>query len=225
VSLSVLDHANASFADESDVNSLTYDFGTVAVGAAAPAFAFDLFNLSATAGFTAGLDLDGIVGSGDIARLSTNMTTFSGASTLAAGASQSFLATLDTTEAGNFSASYTLSFSDENVVGATNLGSLTLNLTGMVEGATISSADFDGDGEVDGSDFLAWQRGLGIVGSAERIDGDANGDRNVDGLDLQHWQGQFATAAAQSGIAAPEPKSLVVLVLGLAVLFRTRRES
>jgi endonuclease I len=214
VSLSVVDHANASFAGGSDVNTLTYDFGTVAVGDAAPAFAFDLFNLSATAGFTAGLDLDRIVASGDTARLTTNLTTFGGASTLAAGTSGSFVAALDTTAAGSFAASFSLSFSDENIVGATNLGSLTLNLTGMVAAAPISTADFDGDGDVTGSDFLDWQRGLGVVENAERRDGDANGDLSVDGLDLLVWQSQFGGAATPAA-AVPEPGIFVELAFGL----------
>src|SRR5262249_50187364 len=49
------------------------------------------------------------------------------------------------------------------------------------------SADFNLDGVVDGADFLYWQQGLGIVGSALRRDGDANGDANVDSADLGVW--------------------------------------
>jgi VCBS repeat-containing protein len=37
----------------------------------------------------------------------------------------------------------------------------------------LDSADFDGDGDVDGRDFLAWQRGYG-ASSATKADGDAN---------------------------------------------------
>lgn len=226
VSLSVLDHANASFAAANDLKTLTYDFGKVPVNSPAPTFSLDLFNLPATAGFTAGLDLDSIVGSGDTARLATNLATFNGASTLPAGASRSFLATLDTAAAGSFAASYTLNFSDENIVGAANLGSLTLTLTGMVAAEPISTADFDGDGDVDGDDFLAWQRGLGSVGSAELGDGDANGDQSVDGLDLLVWQNQFAAAGATPAIAVPEPRNLVEFAMGLIPLIRqTRRKA
>lgn len=62
VSLSVLDHANPSFSGLADVNAISFDFGTISLGAAAPTFSFNLFNLPATAGFTAGLDLDSISG-------------------------------------------------------------------------------------------------------------------------------------------------------------------
>jgi len=52
------------------------------------------------------------------------------------------------------------------------------------------SGDFDGDGDTDGADFLAWQRGLGKV-NAQPADGDANFDGNVDGDDLQVWGEDF----------------------------------
>ena len=44
-------------------------------------------------------------------------------------------------------------------VTSTNLK--TLSYTGFETGPNISDANFDGDGDVDGADFLAWQRGLG----------------------------------------------------------------
>jgi len=49
-------------------------------------------------------------------------------------------------------------------------------------------ADFDADGDVDGADFLTWQRGVGLpsVGFSE---GDANLDGQVDALDLAFWSG------------------------------------
>lgn len=79
VNLSVLSHANPSFLADSDVNSLVYDFGAVSLNSPAPTFSFDLFNLEATAGYTAGLDLDSIIGSGDTGRLTTNLSPFQGA--------------------------------------------------------------------------------------------------------------------------------------------------
>ena len=51
----------------------------------------------------------------------------------------------------------------------------------------VPSADFTGDGVVDGADFLAWQRGFGLSGTALPINGDANGDLVVDGADLAFW--------------------------------------
>jgi hypothetical protein len=40
-------------------------------------------------------------------------------------------------------------------------------------------ADFDADGDVDGADFLTWQRGVGVGGVTHSM-GDANGDAVVD---------------------------------------------
>jgi endonuclease I len=222
VSLTVLDHANPSFSGANDVNTLNFDFGTVALGAAAPTFAFDLFNLTATEGFTAGLDLVGIVGGGDIAALTTDLAPFGGATPLAAGASKSVLASLATSTAGSFSASYTLSFSDENLVGATTLGSLTLSLSGVIEASAAATGDFDADGDVDGQDFLAWQLGLGLENGATRGDGDANGDLAVDAADLEIWQAQFADASAAN--ATPEPRALLMLPLAALMMAATIRQ-
>ncbi len=58
---------------------------------------------------------------------------------------------------------------------------------------TLASADFDGDDDVDGRDFLAWQRGYGISApNAVKADGDANNDTAVDDDDLGVWQLQYA---------------------------------
>jgi endonuclease I len=217
VNLSVLAHANASFAGGSDLNSLTLDLGTTTMGSTAPTVNFNLFNLDAAAGYTAGLDLDSIVGSGATSTLTTNLATFSGASTLAAGLSSSFTAAMNTSTAGTFSATYTLGFSDENLVGATNLSNLTLTLMGVVAPALIANADFNGDGGVDGLDFLVWQSGHGLTGTAERLNGDANGDHAVDAADLAIWRAQFGTN--QPGIAAvPEPAAAVMMLAGVVCL-------
>ena len=62
---------------------------------------------------------------------------------------------------------------------------------GAVEAGAVS-ADFDVDLDVDGSDFLAWQRGLGASGAAAmRTNGNADGDGDVDGDDLAVWKSQF----------------------------------
>lgn len=47
--------------------------------------------------------------------------------------------------------------------------------------------DFDLDGDIDGRDFLIWQRGFGAAG-VNRASGDATGDGDVDGNDLAVWQ-------------------------------------
>jgi hypothetical protein len=73
--------------------------------------------------------------------------------------------------------------------------SLQLNGTPGTDGTAPEpdSADFDGDGDVDGRDFLLWQRGFGTTTNAEKIDGDADNDGDVNGDDLVIWQDQYAT--------------------------------
>ena len=56
---------------------------------------------------------------------------------------------------------------------------------GAVE-AGAESADFDTDGDIDGADFLIWQRNFGDT-TAVHADGDANVNGVVDSDDLQTW--------------------------------------
>ena len=69
------------------------------------------------------------------------------------------------------------------------------------------AGDFTGDSRVDGSDFLAWQRGFGKPAlTAAAPDGDADGDRDVDSADLGLWRTNFggAAPAAPALLAAEE---------------------
>ncbi len=85
------------------------------------------------------------------------------------------------------------------------------------------TADFDQDGEIDGHDFLTWQRGFGMPSGEILSSGDGNLDGVVDHEDLLIWQAQFSTPLAGSlatftSNALPEPETslLVSLVLLLA---------
>lgn len=54
------------------------------------------------------------------------------------------------------------------------------------------AGDFDEDFDVDGNDFLHWQRGVGqFAGAALRSNGDANGNGFVEPHDLALWQQSF----------------------------------
>lgn len=129
VSLAVLDHANPSFDAVADQNVLNIDFGDVLQGAASPMFAFDIHNLESLSLYTAGLDFDSLLGIGDTSILTTDLLAFGN---LAAGGSSGFTAALDTGAIGSFWATYTLSFSDQNLPGAAGLGVMTLNLYGEI---------------------------------------------------------------------------------------------
>jgi hypothetical protein len=86
----------------------------------------------------------------------------------------------------------------------------------------VASADFDEDGEINGIDFLAWQRGLGVGSSLE--EGDANGDGQVNHADLAAWRFQFGATGAvvPVGSVVPEPAG-IVLIAALGGLIRSRR--
>ncbi|MBN1854771.1 MAG: PEP-CTERM sorting domain-containing protein [Pirellulales bacterium] len=86
---------------------------------------------------------------------------------------------------------------------------------------TAENADFDGDGDVDGADFLVWQAGFGIAGTGTLANGDANNDTNVDSADLAIWKSQFGTDGASAGpasTAVPEPGTFGLLGLLLAAI-------
>ena len=98
---------------------------------------------------------------------------------------------------------------------------------------TVLGADFDSDGDVDGRDFLTWQRGLGTSSGATKAQGDADGDMDVDADDLAAWKGEFGAtsfggpgAIAQGFVryvsgaatAVPEPSSVLLAGIGLASL-------
>jgi hypothetical protein len=56
--------------------------------------------------------------------------------------------------------------------------------------------DFNDDTEVDGRDFLAWQRSAGMGWNATRPQGDADADKDVDTTDLSAWAVEFGGLAA-----------------------------
>jgi hypothetical protein len=80
-------------------------------------------------------------------------------------------------------------------------------------------ADFDSDGDVDGQDFLIWQRNVSV--GATQQSGDANNSGAVDSADLAVWRTQFGLAgpAVPFASSVPEPATVgIVLVAGSALL-------
>ncbi|MCC6493065.1 MAG: PEP-CTERM sorting domain-containing protein [Pirellulales bacterium] len=80
--------------------------------------------------------------------------------------------------------------------------------------------DFDGDGDVDGTDLSSWRTSFGADDQA-----DADGDGDTDGADLLVWQQDFTGAQSVGAAAAvPEPATGLLLSLGaLAALSVVRR--
>ena len=71
------------------------------------------------------------------------------------------------------------------------------------------SADFDNDGDVDGTDFAIWDGAYDL----NQL-GDADGDNDTDGADLILWQQQFGSRpGGPPANAVPEPTSLLLLLI------------
>jgi hypothetical protein len=80
--------------------------------------------------------------------------------------------------------------------------------------------DFDGDGDVDGADFLLWQQGLGTI---------------FDAMDLDDWEANYGAGtlaglnagasilAANQTDSVPEPTALTLAVLGVCYLTARHR--
>lgn len=112
------------------------------------------------------------------------------------------------------------------------------NITGTLGGENyfVADGDFDPtfngeefvfDGDIDGRDFLVWQRKFGygpdqsgVPQFATRRHGDANGDRVVDGADLALWQANYGNgsqAFSAARVAIPEPTTFLTLLVGLQI--------
>ncbi len=67
---------------------------------------------------------------------------------------------------------------------------------GAYEAQTPPTADFDQDQDVDGSDFLRWQRGFGTTSGALLANGNSDDDGDVDASDLAVWQASYGENAS-----------------------------
>lgn len=87
--------------------------------------------------------------------------------------------------------------------------------------------DIDGDGDIDGQDFLHWQRSVGNVGVGMLAD--ADGSLEVDDFDLWLWQTNYGRQLAANGpfAAVPEPGTiLLIFCQGISLLgFRPSRST
>jgi hypothetical protein len=86
------------------------------------------------------------------------------------------------------------------------------------------SADFDEDGDVDGIDFLTWQRGSGALLGALHGDGDADGDGDVDDDDLAIFDASYGSLPlVASVVGVPEPGAMVLALAAIGVLMLAPR--
>jgi hypothetical protein len=84
---------------------------------------------------------------------------------------------------------------------------------------TAHAGDFDGDGDVDGADFVAWQTNFPTASGATLAQGDADGDGDVDGADFVVWQTNFPFTPGPGASPVPEPQTaLLAAIAGLALV-------
>jgi hypothetical protein len=82
--------------------------------------------------------------------------------------------------------------------------------------------DFDGDGDVDGADFVSWQTGFPTQFGATLGMGDADGDGDVDGADFVAWQIGFSNPPSPGVAAVPEPSAWILGLFSLAAALMVR---
>ena len=193
--LSVLEHANGSFATPADQDALTIDFGTIASGSGLHTLPFSIYDLETVVGFTAALDLDGVSPSGTTTVASADVAPFAA---LAAGDSASFHAFFDAdAPVGTYTATYTLTVSDQNLSGAQPGASLVLTVTGTIAaGGSLFPFDDNGNGLVDLTDFVNFVACLTgpepvapLTSPCTNHDADSDGD--VDAADFALFQSAF----------------------------------
>lgn len=98
-------------------------------------------------------------------------------------------------------------------------------LEGVIQLAEVGAAgDFTLDGNVDGSDFLAWQRSLGSTVAVAGAGADGNRNGVIDAGDLAVWRSNFGSVGSETATASvPEPASCVLAATLLALGFSSRQ--
>jgi hypothetical protein len=107
---------------------------------------------------------------------------------------------------------------------AASLGTMYVDeISAAIAGAVRPLADYDLDGDVDGGDFLVWQRTLGSPGApGTGADGNRNG--TVDAGDLAAWRferslaGQGAQPGGLTQQPTPEPTGAALAVAAMCLL-------
>ena len=95
---------------------------------------------------------------------------------------------------------------------------------GVVTLLSANDANFDNDLDVDGADFLTWQRHFG--GPAGASTGDATGDGVANASDFAAWKAAFGPASAvPSSYVVPEPGSAILIIIAVALAHASRNRS
>lgn len=97
-------------------------------------------------------------------------------------------------------------------------------LAAVTPSTPLVDANFDDDLDVDGNDFLIWQRGLGT--GTTNASGNTDGDTDVDATDLANWKAKFGLPVAVPVAAAvPEPGCAALAAIGLIACLGVKRRN
>ena len=205
LSFDVFNHPEASFSGSNLLTSTTIDFGTITEGSGTQSLPFSLFNYDGAGSpfYASDLELDLISGSGSTSALMTDASLFTG---LDQGSDLDFMAMLDTSSVGTFSATYEFSLSGEDLPGDQSQV-LTLTLMGEVE-ASGPPGDYNRDGTVNVADYTVWRDTLG---STTMLQADGNNTGEIDIGDWGVWFINYGTSETATAAAIPEPNSLLLL--------------
>jgi len=104
--------------------------------------------------------------------------------------------------------------------GVLTLSGNDLILSGLVQG---NSADINGDGVVDATDYIILKTHIGSAPSAQGMDGDLDNNNMVDYPDLVLFMSAINAGGNAAGGTIPEPATLCLLALGGLAVIRRRR--
>lgn len=145
VAMTVFNAGNGSFEMGADVDQLSVDLGSVALGDGDVVMSVDLFNIGVGGMFAAPIDVEVVSSVGDTDALGTSFGVITDLSSAGVG---SFDVVLNDDEAGAFAATYTLRVYNSRSMfpGDVVVEDLTLSLSGTVAGGVDCDADLNGDG-------------------------------------------------------------------------------
>ena len=185
LSLKVVEHSNASFLGDADLNELTIDLGEVTLGEPVPPVEFSLFNLASQSGpqLTAGLDLVAVGANPQNGFLTYSDSLFDN---LPASESVELSIQGSPEELGAGSAEFTLLVSDEDIPGA-EFQTLRLIVNYEVVDTAFLLGDVNMDGVVDFFDISPF---IAILSSSGfQAEADIDGSGVVDFFDISPFIG------------------------------------
>ncbi len=104
---------------------------------------------------------------------------------------------------------------------------ITERISGSFVVSPVPDADFNGNGTVEGRDFLDWQSNVGITSGATRDQGDADSNGTVDASDLAIWKAQYGAPQplATAATTIPEPTSATLCIAAICLAIGRERRT